>query len=259
MLVSYLWFYELIVKMTDEVKNVERLQKVLAHAGVASRRQSEEWIKNGRVKVNGRVVTTLGVKVDPMRDRIEVDGKLIHSEKKRTFVFYKPLHVITSMHDPQGRKVVADFFRDVPERVYPVGRLDYDTEGLLLMTNDGDLAQKLLHPRYEVEKVYVATVKGRISKHALRALSSGVILDDGMTAPAQVKLLEANEKRSKVQLTIHEGRNRQVRRMMDAVGHPVIHLIRIKMATFTLKGLKPGQYRECTQREISQLKRQLEM
>lgn len=238
---------------------MERLQKVLAHAGVASRRESEEWIKKGRVKVNGQVVTALGVKVDPSRDKIEVDGKIIHSERKRTFLFYKPMRVITSMHDPQGRKVVADFFREIPERVYPVGRLDYDTEGLLIVTNDGELAQKLVHPRYEVDKVYLATVKGKTSTHALKKLSDGVMLDDGLTAPAKVKLLETNEKKSKVQLVIHEGRNRQVRRMFHAVGHPVIHLIRIQLASFTLEGLKPGQFRECTQEEIIRLKRKLKM
>jgi len=237
---------------------MERLQKVLAHAGIASRRQSEEWIKAGKVKVNGQVVTALGVKVDPSRDRIEVDGKVVHSERKRTFLFYKPLRVITSMSDPQGRKVVADFFRRIPERVYPVGRLDYDTEGLLIMTNDGDLAQKLIHPRYEVEKTYVATVKGNPSPDALKTLEEGVMLEDGMTAPAKVRLLESGKRSSKVRIAIHEGRNRQVRRMLDAVGHPVIHLIRTRIGFFTLKGLKPGQYRECTQEEIRLLKRKLE-
>jgi 23S rRNA pseudouridine2605 synthase len=238
---------------------MERLQKVMAHAGVASRRQCEEWIRAGRVRVNGRVVTELGVKVDPGRDRIEVDGKPIVFERKRTFLFYKPLKVITSMKDPQGRRTVADFFRLVPERVYPVGRLDYDTEGLLLLTNDGELANRLIHPRYEVDKAYVATVKGRPSPHALKQLRSGILLEDGRTAPARVRLLEEGENHSRLELVLHEGRNRQVRRMCEAVGHPVLHLIRTRVGFFTLKGLKPGAWRELNPEELTRLKKLLRL
>ncbi len=232
---------------------MERLQKVMAQAGVASRRQSEEWIRQGLVKVNGQLVTTLGVKVDPTSDVIEVKGKRIQLESKRMFLFYKPLQVITSMSDPQGRRVVADFFRHIPERVYPVGRLDYDTEGLLLVTNDGELANRLTHPRYKVAKQYVATVKGRPNREVLKQLQNGVLLEDGVTLPAQVRLLESSPKQSKLELTIYEGRNRQVRRMCDAVGHPVIHLKRTRFAFLTLKGLKPGQFRELTQSEMTHL------
>lgn len=236
---------------------MERLQKVMARAGVASRRQCEALIQAGLVKVNGQVVTELGVKVDPAKDRIDVRGKRIEAEKKRTFLFYKPKNVITSMADPRGRRVVADYFREIPERVYPVGRLDYDTEGLLLLTNDGDLANRLAHPRYEVDKVYVATVRGKPDPASLERLEKGVKLEDGWTAPARVRLLQAGEKRSKIELIIHEGRNRQVRRMCEAVGHPVLHLIRTRLAFLTLDGIKPGGYRELTPGEIQRLKQLL--
>ncbi|MBA4495648.1 pseudouridine synthase [Paenactinomyces guangxiensis] len=236
---------------------MERLQKVMARAGVASRRQCEELIKSGQVKVNGKITTELGIKVDPEADRIEVRGKRIQSERKRTFLFYKPMFVITSMSDPQGRKVVADYFGKIPERVYPVGRLDYDTEGLLLLTNDGELANRLTHPRYEVDKVYLATVKGKPTCDSLERLQKGVRLEDGWTAPARVRLIQAGENRSKIELTIHEGRNRQVRRMCEAIGYPVRHLIRTRLAFLTLNGLKRGDYRELTPAEISRLKQLL--
>jgi 23S rRNA pseudouridine2605 synthase len=245
--------------MSKEVNGMERLQKVMARAGVASRRQCEELISQGRVKVNGELVTAQGVKVDPERDIIEVDGKPVFTEAKRTFLFYKPAGVITSMTDPRGRKVVADFFRDVRERVYPVGRLDYDTEGLLLMTNDGELANRLIHPRYEVDKVYVATVRGRPGREALESLATGVRLEDGLTAPAKVRVLETGEKRSRLEITIHEGRNRQVRRMCEAVGHPVIHLIRTRVAFLSLAGLRRGEFRELHPKEVDRLKRLLRL
>jgi 23S rRNA pseudouridine2605 synthase len=238
---------------------MERLQKVMAHAGVASRRRCEELIKAGRVKVNGRVVTELGLKVNPKEDRIEVNGRPLVREQKRTFLFYKPLRVITSMHDPLGRKTVADFFHDIKERVYPVGRLDYDTEGLLLVTNDGNLANHLLHPRYEVEKVYIATVQGKPSQSSIERLRNGVKLDDGITAPAKVRLLETNEKKSKLELIIHEGRNRQVRRMCAAVGHPVEKLIRTRIGFLGINGLKRGEYRELKPEEIQRLKKMLQL
>ncbi|MGA9174805.1 MAG: pseudouridine synthase, partial [Thermoactinomyces sp.] len=172
---------------------------------------------------------------------------------------YKPLRVITSMHDPQGRKTVADFFHDIKERVYPVGRLDYDTEGLLLVTNDGNLANHLLHPRYEVEKVYIATVQGKPSQSSIERLRNGVKLEDGITAPAKVRLLETNEKKSKLELIIHEGRNRQVRRMCAAVGHPVEKLIRTRIGFLGINGLKRGEYRELKPEEIQRLKKMLQL
>ncbi|WP_028775730.1 pseudouridine synthase [Shimazuella kribbensis] len=236
---------------------MERLQKVLAQAGIASRRQAEVWIQEGKVQVNGQVVTELGTKVDPEKDHILVKGKSIQKERKRTFLFYKPLYVISSMHDPQGRKVIPDFFRAIQERVYPVGRLDFDTEGLLLVTNDGELANHLLHPRFEVEKQYVATVKGVPDEASMEQLRQGVYLDDGLTAPAQVKMIHKREEDCKIKLTIHEGRNRQVRRMCKAIGHPVMHLVRTRLANLTVKGLKRGEFRELSASEVAGLKKLL--
>ena len=236
---------------------LERLQKVLAQAGIASRRQAEVLIQEGKVQVNGKVVTELGTKVDPNEDHIVVKGKAIQKEGKRTFLFYKPLYVISSMADPQGRKIVPDFFRKIPERVYPVGRLDFDTEGLLLVTNDGDIANHLLHPRFEVEKQYIATVHGIPEERSLEQLRQGVYLEDGRTAPAEVRLMHKGQEEAKIKMTIHEGRNRQVRRMCKEIGHPVKHLIRTRLANLTLKGLKRGEYRELTQAEVKQLKKLL--
>ncbi|KFZ39659.1 MULTISPECIES: pseudouridine synthase [Thermoactinomyces] len=238
---------------------MERLQKVLAQAGVASRRRSEALICSGRVKVNGQRVTELGTKVNPRQDRIEVDDRPVVLERKRTFLFYKPEQVITSMHDPQGRKVVADYFRHIPERVFPVGRLDYDTEGLLIMTNDGELTHRLLHPRYKVNKVYIATVEGKPGPKALKQLEKGVKLKDGWTAPAKVRFLShsSRDNTSRLELTIHEGRKRQVRRMLKAVGHQVIHLIRVRFGFLTLEGLSKGEFRELTDEEIQRLKKEI--
>jgi 23S rRNA pseudouridine2605 synthase len=239
------------------VNELERLQKVLAQAGVASRRQAEVLIQEGKVQVNGKIVTELGTKVDPEKDRISVKGKPIQKEGKRTFLFYKPLYVISSMADPQGRKVIPDFFRHVPERVYPVGRLDFDTEGLLLVTNDGELANHLLHPRFEVEKQYVATVNGVPDESSLEQLRNGIYLEDGLTAPAEVRMIHKGDDEAKIKLTIHEGRNRQVRRMCKEIGHPVKHLIRTRLANLTVKGLKRGEYREVSATEVRQLKKLL--
>jgi 23S rRNA pseudouridine2605 synthase len=236
---------------------MERLQKILAQAGVASRRQAEVLIVEGKVQVNGQVVKELGTKVDPVNDSIVVKGKQVTLEQKRTFLFYKPLYVITSMSDPQGRKVIPDFFHQIPERVYPVGRLDFDTEGLLLVTNDGELANHLLHPRFEVKKQYVATVKGIPDENVIRRLRKGVQLEDGITAPAEVKLMSTTGENAKLKVTIHEGRNRQIRRMCKEVGFPVMHLVRTRLVNLTLRGLKRGEYRELTLTEISSLKKLL--
>lgn len=233
----------------------ERLQKVLAAHGVASRRKCEEWILAGRVKVNGETITELGFKADPEKDQIEVDGKKIQGESLRYVLFHKPKGVITSVTDPQGRKVVTDFIK-LKERIYPVGRLDYDTTGLLLLTNDGDLANKIAHPSFEIDKTYVATVRGIPGQKALDTLTTGVMLEDGITQPAKVELCSVDEKRGQavVQLTIHEGRNRQVRRMCEAVGHPVIQLKRIQLGFLTLGNLLAGQYRELKPEEVDKLK-----
>lgn len=232
---------------------MERLQKVMAHAGVASRRKCEELIKMGKVTVNGQLVTKLGTQVDPTKDQIEVNGSCIQIERKKIYLFYKPKSVITSMKDPEGRPVVADYFRKIPERIYPVGRLDFETEGALLVTNHGELTNWLTHPRYEVEKEYIATVKGKPSQRKLDRLRRGILLEDGLTAPAKVKLLDTKGTQSRLQLIIHEGRNRQVRRMCQAIGHPVCQLIRTRIAFLTLDQLKPGQYREISSQEYKKL------
>ena len=234
---------------------MERLQKVIAQAGIASRRKSEELIKDGRVKVNGKVVTELGLKVTSS-DKVEVNGVQIEKEEPVYFLLYKPRGVISSVNDEKGRKVVTDFFQHFKERIFPVGRLDYDTSGLLVLTNDGEFANLLMHPKNEIDKVYVAKVKGIPSKENLRKLEKGIRLEDGKTAPARVKLLSADNKKQSaiVEITIHEGRNRQVRRMFEAIGHDVLKLKRERYGLLTLNGLKTGDARELTPHEVKQLR-----
>ncbi|GIP37512.1 ribosomal large subunit pseudouridine synthase B [Paenibacillus sp. J31TS4] len=234
---------------------MERLQKILAQAGVASRRKSEEYITSGRVEVNGVTVKDLGAKADPANDEIKVDGRAIGREAKVYLLFHKPKGVISSVKDPKGRKVVTDFLKQVKERVYPVGRLDYDTEGLLILTNDGEFANLLTHPKYHVPRTYHATVKGVPHGSVLERLSSGIELEDGMTAPAEVDYHDVNPEKNEtvVSLTIYEGRNRQVRRMMEAVKYPVTRLKRIQFGPLHLSGLPRGKYRPLTKQEIKEL------
>lgn len=233
---------------------MERLQKVIAQAGVTSRRKAEDLIRQGKVKVNGKIVTELGTKVS-LKDKIEVSGIPIDKEEPVYFLLYKPTGVISAVSDDKGRKVVTDFFEGVEQRIFPVGRLDYDTSGLLILTNDGDFANRLMHPKYEIEKTYVAKIQGGMTKTRQRMLERGVMLEDGKTAPAQVKLLSAdrNKNVSVVEITIHEGRNRQVRRMFEAVGCPVLKLKRERYGFLTLKGLNPGDWRELTPHEVKKL------
>ncbi|ANB61361.1 ribosomal large subunit pseudouridine synthase B [Anoxybacillus amylolyticus] len=242
-------------KMSDEVKMMERLQKVIAHAGIASRRKAEELILQGKVKVNGKIVTELGVKVGP-QDKIEVDSIPVEREEPVYYLFYKPRGVISSVKDDKGRKVVTDFFKELRQRIYPIGRLDYDTSGLLLLTNDGDFANLLMHPRYEIDKVYVAKVKGIPRREQLKQLEKGIMLEDGMTAPAKVKMLSLDKRKKTaiIEVRIHEGRNRQVRRMFEAIGCQVTKLKRERYAFLDLKGLNPGDYRELTPHEVKQLR-----
>jgi 23S rRNA pseudouridine2605 synthase len=235
-----------------EQEQAERLQKVLAQAGVASRRKCEEIILDGRVTVNGAVVTELGTKVDPTRDRIEVDGKPIASEEKVYLLLNKPRGVVTTANDPQGRKTVVDLF-DIPQRIYSVGRLDLDTSGLLIMTNDGELANGLMHPSREINKVYRAWVRGIVHLDKVKQLAAGIELDDGMTAPAKVRILEKGSDETLLEIIIHEGRNRQVRRMCDAIGHPVKSLQRVQYAFLKLARLRYGEYRELTPEEVRRL------
>jgi 23S rRNA pseudouridine2605 synthase len=234
---------------------MERLQKVIAHAGVASRRKAEEMILEGKVKVNGKVVKELGIKVSNS-DTVEVNGIPLEKEQPVYFLFYKPRGIISSVTDDKGRKTVTDFFPEIKERIYPVGRLDYDTSGLLLLTNDGEFANLLMHPRNEIEKEYIAKIKGIPLRENLKALEKGILLEDGKTAPARTKVISIDKKKgtSIVQLTIHEGRNRQVRRMFDAIGHPVIKLRRERYGFLDLRGLQAGDARELTAHEVKQLR-----
>lgn len=237
----------------------ERLQKVMAECGVASRRASEKIITAGRVKVNGQTVTELGTKVGP-NDAIEVDGHPLKREAKRYFLLNKPRGVISSAHDDKGRKTVVDIVHDagVPGRIYPVGRLDYDTTGVLILTNDGQLANTLMHPRYSVDKTYVAKVSGDLTVAEVEQLRHGVQLDKThRSRPARVKRLKNRDQHhqsSWVRLTIHEGHYHQVKRMLKAVGHPVEKLNRESYDGLDAKGLNPGQFRELSGNEVRRLK-----
>ncbi len=232
-----------------------RLQRFLARAGVASRRGSEDLMTAGRVTVNGEVVRELGAKVDPLVDVVAVDGVLASIADAPTYVMLnKPAGVITTMDDPQGRPSVADLVPREPAGLFPVGRLDRDTTGLLLFTTDGDLAFRLLHPRYHVEKTYIATVEGAPGTLVLERLAAGLELDDGPTAPARVGVRDISSALSRIEIAIREGRKRQVRRMFDAVGHPVRALHRISFGPLALGDLAVGSQRALTAEEIAELK-----
>jgi 23S rRNA pseudouridine2605 synthase len=235
---------------------LERLQKVLAQAGVASRRKCEEIILAGRVEVNGKTVNKLGVKVDPAQDEIVVDGRPIRLEKPVYVLFHKPKGVISSVRDPRGRPVVTDFIKDIKARLYPIGRLDYDTEGLLLLTNDGEFANLLMHPRHHIAKTYLVTVKGIPHGSDLEKLASGIALEDGVTAPAEAEYhdVDPDKKEAVISLTIYEGKNRQVRRMFEALSFPVKKLKRIRYGFLTLEGVPRGKYRHLTAQEVKELK-----
>ncbi|NLM11861.1 MAG: rRNA pseudouridine synthase [Clostridiaceae bacterium] len=234
---------------TDKI----RLQKYLAQCGIASRRKAEEYIRNGRVRVNGQVVTQMGVKVSP-KARVEVDGKPVKPEKKKVYILlHKPKGYVTTVSDPEGRQTVLDLVQEVKERVYPVGRLDYDSSGLLLLTNDGDFANLLMHPKHEILKVYIVTVKGKPSEKAIEKLRNGIRIDNYITAPAFVKVLNIYENKTKLEITIHEGRNRQIRKMCEKIGHPVIRLKRVAFGKLELGSLKPGEWRFLTEKEVKQL------
>ncbi len=235
----------------------ERLQKVLARAGVASRRHCEEIILEGRVRVNGRVVTELGVKVDPMRDAVEVDGKPLPRRKRLVYLlFHKPSGVITTMSDPEGRETVADFMPKGMPRAYPVGRLDWDTQGALVLTNDGALTAKLLHPSSGVVKVYRAKVRGKPDEEALQKLREGVEIEPGVvTAPAVVEFIKEQGKYAWVRLIVTEGKNHQIKLMLDAVGHRVVKLRRDSFAGLDVSNLPIGKFRVLTKGEINDLRK----
>ena len=234
----------------------QRLQKLLAAAGVASRREAEELIRAGRVAVDGLIVTELWTKADPESARITVDGRLIDLKPNRVYVLLnKPRGYMSTTHDPHAKRVVTDLVKDIGVPLYPVGRLDVDTEGLLILTNDGDFTYRITHPSHQVPKTYRAVVRGLVLEETAHLLSSGVVLDDGITAPAKVRLLGINTVRetSVLELTIHEGRKRQIRRMLDTVGHPVIRLTRIRIGNLTAGDLRPGEWRFLKPQEVREL------
>lgn len=240
-----------------------RLQKILSTAGVSSRRAAEGLIREGRVSVNGRTVRELGTRADPGADDIRVDGSRIRpAGARRYLLLHKPRGCVTTRSDPQGRPTVMDLLPGVRDYVYPVGRLDYDSEGLLILTNDGELAARLTHPRHGVERVYEAKVRGVPAPRALDRLARGVTIDGRRTAPARVELLRVIDapagRQALVGLTLREGRTRQVRKMLEAVGHPVVRLRRVRIGPISDRSLRPGRCRELTAREVAALRRAAE-
>jgi len=234
-----------------------RLQKYIAHAGVASRRKAEELIRSGKVKVNGTVITDMGVVINPEVDVVSVNDHIIHLDEKKVYIMlYKPEGYVTTVSDQFNRPTVMDLIRDIPERIYPVGRLDYDTSGLLLMTNDGELAFRLTHPKFSIIKKYICRIQGVPTEEQLNQLRKGIDIGGYVTAPAYVQILKQS-KHSRdclVEVRIHEGKNRQIRKMFDKINHPVIQLKRVAIGDLSLKGLQVGQWRHLTEKEIRYLK-----
>ena len=235
----------------------ERLQKILARGGLASRRAAESLITEGRVRVNGRIVTELGSKADPRHDRIEVDGKRVVAEHPVYYVLNKPRGFMTTLHDPEGRPTIVNLLRPhaIPERVFPVGRLDFNTSGLLLLTNDGEFSDGLLHPKRAVPKTYVVKVQGVMTPDDIDRWRKGVQLEDGKTLPADAAFLRFETDKTWFEITIREGRNQQVRRMGEATGFRVMRLSRVSFAGITIEGLRPGELRALTREELVQLKK----
>ena len=232
-----------------------RLQKFLASCGVASRRNAEKIILDGRVSVNGQIVNELGTQVDELNDVVQVDGVTVHTEPEKHYLAYnKPVGEVTTASDPEGRATVMDRFRDYPVRLFPVGRLDYDSEGLLLLTNDGELMNQLLHPSFEIPKSYLTKVSNSVSDEEIRLLRKGVIIDGKMTSPAAVRLIRHDTFSTDLLITIHEGRNRQVRKMIDAIGHQVVRLKRVRFGPVQLGDLPSGMWRKLTDEEIQKLR-----
>lgn len=234
----------------------ERIQKILSAAGISSRRAAEKMILEGRVSINGVVVRELGSKADPEGDEIRVDGRLISTEVSKIYVMLnKPRGYVTTLKDPEGRPIVRDLLRDIEERVFPVGRLDYDSEGLLLFTNDGEFAQRLQHPRFKMEKKYMVKVRGGLTAKDQAAIEQGVKLEDGIFRPLEFRIVSKNPKSTWVSMAIHEGRNRVIRRLFDELDHPVARLIRTAMGEIELGDLKEGEYRHLSGREVRKLSR----
>jgi pseudouridine synthase len=234
----------------------KRLQTVLSHAGVSSRRRAVELIESGKVKIDGRRVTEKGFRVDPDRHEILVNGRLLpKSGKKYYFLLNKPKNVISTVQDTHSRKKVTDFFKEIKARLYPVGRLDKDTTGILLITNDGDLAHRMTHPSFEIEKEYLVTVKGFVPLEKIKRIEKGIELDGKITAPCHIKLRRKGKDTTVYRVTLHEGKKRQIRRMFEVVDGKVTALKRIKYAGLTLGTLKEGEWRTLTDREIEKLKK----
>ena len=235
---------------------IERLQKILSRGGISSRRAAEQLITGGRVRINGRIVTELGTKADWATDRIEVDGKRVVAEKPVYIVLHKPRGVVATLSDPEGRPTVADYVRGISARIYPIGRLDFATSGVLLATNDGDFADGLMHPRRKVPKTYVLKVKGVMQPEDIEKWRRGIKLEDGITLPAEAQLLRHEGDKTWLELTIHEGRNQQIRRMGEATGFLVMRLARTAFAGISSDELRPGSWRELTREELVQLKKE---
>ena len=230
-----------------------RLQKYLASCGVASRRRAEEMIAQGLVTVNGVTVQEMGIQVEES-DEVAVEGRVVKPEgDKRYILYYKPVGEVTTVSDPEGRPTVLDHFRDYPVRLYPVGRLDFDSEGLLILTNDGEMTQRLTHPSHEVEKRYIARVSNELGANELHQLRSGVFLDGQKTAPAKVSVLRKDAFSTDILISVNDGRNRQIRRMVEAVGHEVVRLKRVQYGSLALGNLERGQWRELTPQEVEAL------
>jgi 23S rRNA pseudouridine2605 synthase len=239
----------------------KRLQKILSELGIASRRKAEELILQGGVTVNGRIAT-VGMKADPERDYIKVGGKLVAGPRQKGvqkvyLLWNKPRNVVTTLSDPQGRPAVRDYLKEVKYKVFPVGRLDFDSEGLLLLTNDGDFANAVMHPSREIPKTYLVKVKGEIEEEKLEKLRRGVKLEDGMTLPAKARKVRKSETNSWIEMTIYEGKKRQIRRMIEKVGHLVLKLKRVAINGLKLKDLKPGELRPLTPDELQTIRREL--
>lgn len=232
-----------------------RLAKFIACSGIASRRRAEKLIKEGRITINSQVVCDMGVKIDPDKDQIACDGQIITNNSNNIYILLnKPSGYISSVNDPQGRPTVLDLVRDIKERIYPVGRLDYDTQGLLLLSNDGEFTNLMIHPRYQMSKKYLALVKGEVSIKAVNQLEKGVKLEDGYTAPANVRILKKYTNETLLEIEIHEGRKRQIKRMCAAVGYPVLSLTRTAFSFLNLQGVALGEYRYLTPAEVKRLK-----
>ena len=235
----------------------ERLQKILAKIGIASRRAAEEIILEGRVTVNGKVAT-LGMKADPSKDHIKLDGKLLTKPEPKVYLMInKPRGVITTLSESEERLTIKDFLKKIKYRVFPVGRLDYDSEGLLLLTNDGDFAHAILHPSKKIPKTYHVKIKGVLEDDEIEKLRKGVKLQDGMTQPSKVKKLWKTEENSWIEITIYEGRKRQIRRMLEKVGHPVLKLKRVRINGIEIGNLAPGEIRYLTPEEVGKIKKEV--